>query len=241
MLQHWGYYQFSDGLRVEPTTVTLRGGVKLLTPSLPSAPLPRSNYKAQTTERPSLGSRKRKWSRQQGPCTTTTMIMVRGRRRRRQEDKETTTTGVDTTMVCHRVCDYHHYHMEEEERQTTMVTTTGDRTLGEGRHYDTTTTTITATQDRLQERSEKRTMTSSDYIIRLTDRLLRIGSKISDCFSQICTVFPHFLGPFQGWGGGGKTKICGQEFYGHPDFSDLSKLGSTPTLVNFSASHRANK
>ena len=65
-----------------------------------------------------------------------------------------------------------------------MVTTTGDRTLGEGRHYDSTTSMITATQDRLQERSGKRTMTSSDYIIRLTDRLLRMGSKISDCFSQ---------------------------------------------------------
>ena len=100
-------------------------------------------------------------------------------------------------MVCHRMCDYHHYHMEEEERLTTMVTSTGDRTLGEGRHYDTTTTTITATQDRLQERSEKRTMTSSDYIIRLTDRLLRMGSKISDCFSQaksfgIFTLFHTF-------------------------------------------------
>ena len=79
MLQHWGYYQFSDGLRVEPTTVTLRGGVKLLTPSLPSAPLPRSNYKAQTTERPSLAQGMQK--QEQGPCTTTTttMTMIRGR------------------------------------------------------------------------------------------------------------------------------------------------------------------
>ena len=92
-------------------------------------------------------------------------------------------------VVCHRVCDYSHEHLEEEERQTTMVTTTGDRTLGEGRHYDSTTTTITATQDRLQERSGKRTMTSSDYIIRLTDRLLRMGSKISDCFSQKTLYF----------------------------------------------------
>ena len=32
----------------------------------------------------------------------------------------------------------------------------------------------------------------------------------------ICTVFPHF-GPFRG-GGGGKTKFCGQEFYGHQTF-----------------------
>ena len=95
-------------------------------------------------------------------------------------------------MVCHRMCDYHHEHLEEEERQTTMVTTTGDRTLGEGRHYDSTTSMITATQDRLQERSGKRTMTSSDYIIRLTDRLLRMGSKISDCFSQIS---PQKIGP----------------------------------------------
>ena len=40
-------------------------------------------------------------------------------------------------------------------------------------------------------------------------------------FILICTVFPHF-GPFSGefsGGGGGKTKFCGQELYGHPDFS----------------------
>ena len=37
-------------------------------------------------------------------------------------------------------------------------------------------------------------------------------------FILICTVFPHF-GPFLG-GGGVKTKFCGQEFYGHPDFSE---------------------
>ena len=37
----------------------------------------------------------------------------------------------------------------------------------------------------------------------------------------ICTVFPHF-GPFSG-GVGVKTKFCGQEFYGHPDFSDHRK------------------
>ena len=97
-------------------------------------------------------------------------------------------TGVDTTMVCHRVCDYHHYHLEEEERLTTMVTSIGDMTLGEGRHYDTmtgSTTMLTTMQDRLQERSSvKRPTTSSDYIIRLTDRLLRCGTKIISCFSQ---------------------------------------------------------
>ena len=91
-------------------------------------------------------------------------------------------------MVCHRMCDYHHYHLEEEERLTTMVTTTGEKAQGEGCHYDTMTRktiTITATQDRLQERFErKRTTTSSDYIIRLTDRLLRCGTKIISCFSQ---------------------------------------------------------
>ena len=37
-------------------------------------------------------------------------------------------------------------------------------------------------------------------------------------FILICTVLPHF-GPLSG-GGGGRTKFCGQEFYGHPDFSD---------------------
>ena len=90
-------------------------------------------------------------------------------------------------MVCHRMCDYHHYSLEEEERLTTIVTTTGEKAQGEGCHYDTTTrmtSMITATQDRLQERSEKRTTTSSDYIIRLTDRLLRCGTKIITCFSQ---------------------------------------------------------
>ena len=35
-------------------------------------------------------------------------------------------------------------------------------------------------------------------------------------FLLIYTVFPHF-GPF---GGGGLTKFCGQEFHGHPDFSN---------------------
>ena len=44
---------------------------------------------------------------------------------------------------------------------------------------------VTTMQDRLQERSlDKRTTTSSDCIMRLTDRLLRLGSKISDCFSH---------------------------------------------------------
>ena len=49
-------------------------------------------------------------------------------------------------------------------------------------------------------------------------------------FILICTVFPHF-GPFSG--GGGKTKFCGQEFYGHPDFSELRMVGSPPNpLLN---------
>ena len=72
-----GYYQFSDGLRVEPTTVTLRGGVKLLTPSLPSAPLPKSNYKAQTLDGHAWLKEKRDLQ-STGPCTTTTMITARG-------------------------------------------------------------------------------------------------------------------------------------------------------------------
>ena len=90
-------------------------------------------------------------------------------------------------VICPCVCDYDHYHLEEEERPTTMVTTTGEKAQGEGCHYDTTTrmtSMITATQDRLQERSVKRTTTSSDYIIRLTDRLLRCGTKIITCFSH---------------------------------------------------------
>ena len=70
-----------------------------------------------------------------------------------------------------------------------MVTTTGEKAQGEGCHYDTTTrvtSMITATQDRLQERSEKRTTTSSDYIIRLTDRLRVFGAKMTSCFSHGC-------------------------------------------------------
>ena len=55
-LQQWGYYQFSDGLRVEPTTVALRGGVKLQAPSLLPAPHPQS-YKARTTGHATCGSR----------------------------------------------------------------------------------------------------------------------------------------------------------------------------------------
>ena len=109
--------------------------------------------------------------------------------RRRQVTQETTTTGVATMAVCHCMCDYHHEHLEEEERLTTMVTSIGEKAQGEGRHYDTMTrktVMITAMQDRLQERfGRKRTTTSSDYVIRLTDRLLRCGTKIISCFSQI--------------------------------------------------------
>ena len=107
---------------------------------------------------------------------------------RRQVTQETTTTGAATMAVCHRMCDYHHEHLEEEERLTTMVTATGDKAQGEGCHYDTmtgSTIMVTTMQDRLQERFDrKRTTMSSDYIIRLTDRLLRLGEKISDCFSH---------------------------------------------------------
>ena len=91
-------------------------------------------------------------------------------------------------MVCHRMCDNHHYSLEEEERPTTMVTTTGEKAQGEGCHYDTmtrTTAMVTTMQDRLQERSlDKRTTTLSDYVIRLTDRLLRLKAKFLDCFSH---------------------------------------------------------
>ena len=91
-------------------------------------------------------------------------------------------------MVCHRMCDNHHYSPKEEERLTTMATTIGEEAQGEGCHYDTMTrktVMITAMQDRLQERFErKRTTTSSDYIIRLTDRLRVFGAKMTSCFSQ---------------------------------------------------------
>ena len=192
---HGGYYQFSDGLRVEPTTVTLRGGVKLQASSLLPAPLPKALQSPELLTCHSWLKEER--DAEQGPCTTTTMIIARGRmKRRRQEDKETTTTGVDTTIVCPRVCDNHHYSPEEEERLTTMVTSIGELAQGEGRHYDTmtgSTAMVTTMQDRLQERSsEKRPTTSSDYIIRLTDRLLRLGAKISSCFSHFFSLFRPF-------------------------------------------------
>ena len=109
--------------------------------------------------------------------------------RRRQVTQETTTTGVAYYNGMSLCCDYYHYSLEEEERLTTMATSIGEKAQGEGRPYDTTTrktVVITAMQDRLQERFErKRTTTSSDYIIRLTDRLLNLGAKISDCFSHL--------------------------------------------------------
>ena len=90
-------------------------------------------------------------------------------------------------MVCRRMRDNHHYSLEEKERQT-MVTTTGVQAQGEGRHGDTTTrtTAIVATmQDRLHERlSTKRPTTSLDYVIRLTDRLQRLRSKMLRIFSH---------------------------------------------------------
>ena len=46
----------------------------------------------------------------------------------------------------------------------------------------------------------------------------------------VCTVFPHF-GPFPGGGGGGKTKFCRQEFYGHPNFSALWRELSGPAAI----------
>ena len=96
-------------------------------------------------------------------------------------------------MVCHRMCDYHHYSPEEEERLTTMVTTTGEMAQGEGCHDTATrmTAMVTTMQDRLQESSlDKKTTTSSDYIIRLTDRLRMLRSKLCGFFSQ----FLLFLG-----------------------------------------------
>ena len=108
---------------------------------------------------------------------------------RRQEDKETTTTGVATTMVCHRMCDNHHYSPKEEKRRTMTTAIGGYKAQGEGSHYDITTrmtAMVTTMQDRLQERLvDMRTMTSSDYIIRQTDRLrdsLRL--KLFAFFSQ---------------------------------------------------------
>ena len=93
-------------------------------------------------------------------------------------------------VVCHCMCDYHH-HSEEEERETTMVTTTGDMAQGEGCHYDTMTRMtmmVTTTQDRLQERSVMRPTTSSDYVIRLTEGLFRMGSKFPIVFHMVAEL-----------------------------------------------------
>ena len=49
-------------------------------------------------------------------------------------------------------------------------------------------------------------------------------------FLLICTVF-HILVFFSG-GGGGVTKFCRQEFYGHPDFSDHSLCVTTQKKPN---------
>ena len=107
---------------------------------------------------------------------------------RRQEDEETTTTGVATTKVCHCVCDYHHYS-PEEEKIPAMTTIIGEKTQGEGCHYDTMTrktAMATTMQDRLQERSsDMRRTTLSDYVIRLTDRLRdRLRLKLRAFFSH---------------------------------------------------------
>ena len=73
-------------------------------------------------------------------------------------------------------------------KRQTMVTTTGAQAQGEGRHGDTTTRTtaiVTTMQDRLHERlSTKRPTTSLDYVIRLTDRLQRLRSKMLRIFSH---------------------------------------------------------
>ena len=46
-------------------------------------------------------------------------------------------------------------------------------------------------------------------------------------FLLICTVFPHF-GPLSGRG---KIKFCGQELYGHPDFSEYLLRASKNNLA----------
>ena len=109
---------------------------------------------------------------------------------RENENYETTGgQGDNYDRNCHYngpslcACDYHHYHPEEEERPA-MTTVTGVvKTQGEGSHNDTTTrktATVTTMQDRLQERLDK-IRTSSNYIIRQTDKL---RSKLLAFFSQ---------------------------------------------------------
>ena len=46
-------------------------------------------------------------------------------------------------------------------------------------------------------------------------------------FLLICTGFPHF-GPFSR---GVNAKFCGQEFYGHPNFSDLGPKMAAPIFL----------
>ena len=168
--------------------MTLRGGVKLQAVSLLQAPLP---YKARTTEMP-RGSRNAKRAGARALRYDVDNDNNQREKIRRRQEKETTTTGVVTTMVRHCVCDSQYYYPEEEERLTTM---TGDRQAqGEGCLYDSTvrkTEIVTTMQDRLQERLNK-IKTSSDYIIRQTDKL---RLKLLAFFSQSLCYFRGKLLP----------------------------------------------
>ena len=158
-LKRGGYYKFSEGLRVEPTTVTPRGGVKLQTLSLLRLATLAQGEKEMQSKGPA-------YYHDDNDDNQREMRM-------RRLVKETATTGVATAMVCRRRCDNDHNYPEEEER---LTLTTGDTTaLGEGSHYDAMTrmtAMVITMQDIVQERSEdKRTTTLWDYVIRLTYEL----------------------------------------------------------------------
>ena len=56
-------------------------------------------------------------------------------------------------------------------------------------------------------------------------------------FLLICTVFPQFALFFSG--GGGETKFCGQEFYGHPDFLKRTKCISNGARFHATTTSRS--
>ena len=97
---------------------------------------------------------------------------------------------------CHRMCDYHYYHLEEEERPTTMITTIGEygtRRRVPLRHNDRIDRYgyyhAGSTTGEVREENQRHRL---DYVIRLTDRLLRCGTKIITCFHTNSTILATF-------------------------------------------------
>ena len=151
--------------------------MKLQTVSLSRSPLPEANY----IELPSVVQGRKGEAEHKGPAYD---YDNNDHRQREKETKETTggprdyhdrSRYYEGPSLC--VCDNHHYSLKEEERLA-MTTIIGEKALEEGCHYDTMigmAAMVTTMQDRLQERSsDMRTTTLSDYVIRQTDKLIKI-------------------------------------------------------------------